>query len=50
MQTTFRNGKGLMEFKTITMEWKHREKAKYLTTEANGSLDAPMQGKMWGLF
>lgn len=26
---------GLMEFKTITMEWKHREKAKYLTTEAN---------------
>lgn len=35
MQTAFRDGKGLMEFKTIITEWKHREKAKYLTTEAN---------------
>lgn len=25
----------LMEFETIIMEWKHREKAKYLTAEAN---------------
>lgn len=25
----------LMEFETIIMEWKHREKAKYSTTEAN---------------
>lgn len=39
MKTTFRDGNGfflvLMEFETIIMEWKHREKAKYLTTEAN---------------
>ena len=39
MQTTFRDGKGfflvLMEFETIIMEWKHREKSKYLTTAAN---------------
>lgn len=25
----------LVEFETIIMEWKHRRKAKYLTTEAN---------------
>lgn len=26
---------GLMEFKTIIVEWKHGKRAKYLTTEAN---------------
>ena len=30
-----------MEFETIIMEWKHRKKAKYLTTEANWIIRDP---------